>query len=57
VWKEKWSCRQPNFVGLQVCEDVEVQFVPGNHATMLDKKETAAVINRQMLTCEGVLKH
>jgi hypothetical protein len=57
VWKEKWACTQPNVVGLQLCENVEVQFVPGNHSTMLDKKETAAIINRQVLTCEGLQKH
>jgi hypothetical protein len=37
-----------------MCEKVEVQFVPGNHVTMLDKKETAAVINRHMVITEAL---
>jgi hypothetical protein len=32
---------------------VEVHFIPGNHVTMLDKKETADVINRQVVTAEN----
>ncbi|XP_033611228.1 uncharacterized protein LOC117283061 [Cryptotermes secundus] len=36
----------------KLCEKVEVHFVPGNHVTMLDKKETAAIINRPVATCE-----
>jgi hypothetical protein len=39
-----------------MCEKVEVQFMPGNHATILNKKETASVINRQLLTCEAIQK-
>jgi hypothetical protein len=27
---------------------VEIHVVPGNHITLLDKKETAAIINRQV---------
>jgi hypothetical protein len=33
---------------------VEVHFVPGNHVTVLGKKETAAVINRQVVTPEAL---
>jgi hypothetical protein len=33
---------------------LEVHFVPGNHVTMLDMKETAAVINRQVMTTEAL---
>jgi hypothetical protein len=41
---------------LQICEKkVEIHVVPGNHITMLDKKETAAIINRQVIDSE-VLK-
>jgi hypothetical protein len=50
VSKEKWPCTQPSVACLQLCDKVEVHFVPGNHVTVLDKKETAAVINRQMVT-------
>jgi hypothetical protein len=41
-------------VCLQLCEKVEVHFVLGNHVTMLDKEETAAIINRQVATPEAL---
>jgi hypothetical protein len=50
--KERWPCTQVSFVCLQLCEKVEVHFVPGNHVTMLDKKETAAIINRPVAAFE-----
>jgi hypothetical protein len=40
---------------LQYCEKkVEVHFVTGNHMTMLDSKDTAAVINRQVTNTEAL---
>lgn len=38
----------------KLCEKAEVHFVPGNHATVLDKKETAALINRQLVIHEAL---
>jgi hypothetical protein len=35
---------------------MEVHFVPGNHATVLVMRETAAIINRQVLTPEASKK-
>jgi hypothetical protein len=40
---------------LQYCEKkVEVHFVTGNHVTMLDNKDTAAIINRQVTNTEAL---
>jgi hypothetical protein len=40
---------------LQCCEKkVEVHFVMGNHVTMLDNKDTAAIINRKVTNTEGL---
>ena len=44
---------------LQCCEKVvEVQFVTGNHVTILDSKDTASVINREVTNIDTVnLRH
>jgi hypothetical protein len=40
---------------LQICEKkVEVHVVPGNHLTLLNKKETADIINRQVTESEAL---
>jgi len=40
---------------LQYCEKmVEVHFVTGNHVTILDNKDTANVINREVTTIDAV---
>jgi len=40
---------------LQYCvEKVEVHFVTGNHMTVLDNKDTAAIINRQVTSTEAL---
>jgi hypothetical protein len=40
---------------LQYCvEKVEVHFVTGNHRTVLDNKDTAAIINRQVTSTEAL---
>jgi hypothetical protein len=43
----------------QCCEKaVEVHFVTGNHVTILDSKDTATVINREVTNTDAVnLKH
>ena len=40
---------------LQYCENaVEVHFVTGNHVTILDSKDTASVINREVTNIDAV---
>jgi uncharacterized protein YqfB (UPF0267 family) len=40
---------------LQCCDKkVEVHFVTGNHVTVLDNKDTAAIINRQVTNTEAL---
>jgi hypothetical protein len=40
---------------LQYCEKaVEVHFVTGNHVTMLDSKDTANAINREVTNIDAV---
>ena len=40
---------------LQYCEKaVEVHFVSGNHVTILDSKDTATVINREVTNTDAV---
>jgi len=40
---------------LQYCEKaVEVHFVPGNHMTILDNKDTANVFNREVTNIDAV---
>ena len=40
---------------LQFCEKVvEVHFVTGTHVTILDNKDTANVINREVTTIDNV---
>ena len=40
---------------LQCCENaVEVHFVPGNHVTILESKDTANVINREVTNIDAV---
>ena len=40
---------------LQFCEKaVEVHFVTGNHVTILDSKDTANIINREVTTIDDV---
>jgi len=40
---------------LQYCEKAaEVHFVPGNHVTILDSKDTANIINRELTKIDAV---
>jgi hypothetical protein len=40
---------------LQCCEkEVEVHVVTGNHVTILDSKDTACVINREVINIDAV---
>ena len=40
---------------LQCCVNaVEVHFVPGNHVTILESKDTANVINREVVNIDTV---